>query len=286
MIKSPLRYPGGKSKAIRKIAQYFPEKFSEFREAFVGGGSVFIYVRQIYPQIKFWINDLNYDLYCFWKYTQLDAHSLASQITAIKENTTNGRQLFDKYQEVSKNISEFERAVRFFILNRITFSGTVDSGGYSEAAYKSRFTTSSISRLKLLGTLLDGVKITNLDYKDVLQQDGQDVFIFLDPPYLAATQSRLYGKNGHLHTGFNHTEFSKEVIKTPHKWLMTYDDSREIRENFKSANINIYEWQLQYGMNNYKQDKAAKGKELFILNYPVKTVQLSLLEKKGKYRAK
>jgi DNA adenine methylase len=286
MIKSPLRYPGGKSRAIRKIAEYFPERFSEFREPFVGGGSVFIYVRQVYPKLRFWINDLNYDLYCFWKYTQIDANSLAARIADIKANTTNGRQLFDKYQELNKSISDFERAVRFFILNRITFSGTVDSGGYSDAAYRSRFTTSSISRLKLLGTLLEDVRITNLDYRDVLRPDGEDVFIFLDPPYLTATQSRLYGKNGHLHTGFDHTGFSKEIIGTPHKWLITYDDAIEIRENFRSANINIYEWQLQYGMNNYKQDKAAKGKELFILNYPVKTMQLRLLEKKGKYRSK
>src|SRR5512138_45647 len=181
MIKSPLRYPGGKSRAITKIAAYIPEKFSEFREPFVGGGSVFIYVRQLHPKIKFWINDLNYDLYCFWKYTQRDANLLADEIATIKENTTNGRRLFEKYQEVNTSISEFERAVRFFILNRITFSGTVDSGGYSEAAYRSRFTISSISRLKLLGTLLEDVKITNLDYKDVLRQDGKDVFIFLDP---------------------------------------------------------------------------------------------------------
>ena len=31
----------------------------------------------------------------------------------------------------------------------------------------------------------------------------------------------------------------------------------------------IYEWKLQYGMNNYKQEKAKKGDELFITNYPV-----------------
>ncbi|MBC6436128.1 DNA adenine methylase, partial [Nostoc sp. HG1] len=31
MIKSPLRYPGGKSKAINQIVEYLPESFSEFR---------------------------------------------------------------------------------------------------------------------------------------------------------------------------------------------------------------------------------------------------------------
>ncbi len=48
MIKSPLRYPGGKSKAIKQISKLIPQ-FDEFREPFVGGGSVFIYLKQKYP---------------------------------------------------------------------------------------------------------------------------------------------------------------------------------------------------------------------------------------------
>ncbi len=51
-IKSPLRYPGGKSKAIKQISEYLPQKFSELREPFVGGGSVFIYLKQKYPDLK------------------------------------------------------------------------------------------------------------------------------------------------------------------------------------------------------------------------------------------
>lgn len=48
-------------------------------------------------------------------------------------------------------------------------------------------------------------------------------------------------------------------------WLITYDDCAEIRDNFSF--FNLYKWEVQYGMNNYKQDRAAKGKELFISNY-------------------
>jgi DNA adenine methylase len=88
---------------------------------------------------------------------------------------------------------------------------------------------------------------------------------------LAATKSRLYGKNGSLHTSFNHVEFAEEMKKCPHKWLITYDDSPEIRSNFEASNI--YEWELQYGMNNYKQDKAEKGRELFITNYIPQSAQ-------------
>ena len=63
MLKSPLRYPGGKSKAINQITEYLPNNFSAFREPFVGGGSVFIYLKQKFPQIKFWINDLNMEVF-------------------------------------------------------------------------------------------------------------------------------------------------------------------------------------------------------------------------------
>jgi DNA adenine methylase len=78
-------------------------------------------------------------------------------------------------------------------------------------------------------------------------------------------------KNGVLHTEFNHKEFACAVKECKHSWLITYDDSPEIRKNFSFANI--YEWELQYGMNNYKQGKAEKGNELFISNYllPIKS---------------
>ena len=49
MIKSPLRYPGGKSRAVKLISSLVPQ-FDEFREPFVGGGSVFIYLKQQFPE--------------------------------------------------------------------------------------------------------------------------------------------------------------------------------------------------------------------------------------------
>ncbi|AKG21685.1 DNA adenine methylase [Calothrix sp. 336/3] len=270
MIKSPLRYPGGKSKAISQIAQYIPDEYSEFREPFVGGGSVFIYVKQKFPHTKIWINDLNQELFLFWKYSQSHLSQLVGEIRKIKGTYKNGKLLFEEliHTDVDK-ISDFDRAVRFFILNRITFSGTVESGGFSEQAFHKRFTYSSIDRLEKLETILTAdIKITNLDYSQLLQTQGKNVFIFLDPPYFTATKSKLYGKNGDLHTCFNHHQFASLLQDCQHKWLITYDDSPYIRDNFPSANIR--EWQLQYGMNNYKQGNAAKGKELFISNYEIR----------------
>lgn len=268
MIKSPLRYPGGKSRAVQQMKTLLPAYFEEYREPFVGGGSFFIYLRQVYPTLKIWINDLNPELYCFWKYAQKDSQELAKEILRIKSERKHGQDLFNELVGIhGENLSEFERAVRFFVLNRITFSGVVESGGYSQLAFEGRFTESSIARVATLQKFLEGVKITNLDYRQIISLGGREVFTFLDPPYFKATKSRLYGKNGVLHTGFNHAEFAHEMEKCNHSWLITYDDSPEIRKNFEFANI--YTWELQYGMNNYKQGKAEKGSELFISNYPL-----------------
>lgn len=276
-IKSPLRYPGGKSRAIQQIAQHVPKDFIEYREPFVGGGSVFIWLKQQYPTRRFWINDLNRDVYCFWLAAQQDSERLMSEVWRIKRETHDGKKLFAELsKQDTTDCSDIEWAVRFFVLNRITFSGTVDSGGYSQKAYESRFTDSSIERLQPLSPLLADVRITNEDYRTVLQESGEGVFIFLDPPYLTATKSRLYGNKGILHTTFNHDEFAAALRENHHAWLVTYDDSAPIRRNFAFANC--YEWELQYGMNNYKQGSAAKGKELFITNYAAKPLQFEQLQ--------
>lgn len=287
-IKTPLRYPGGKSRAVQQMKYLLPNEFAEYREPFVGGGSFFIFLRQKFPNLKIWINDLNPELYFFWKLAQVDSEKLAREITKVNKERRDGQALFDELVNVNaKSLTDFERAVRFFVLNRITFSGVVESGGYSQHAFEGRFTESSVERVAKMGHILEGVKITHLDYRELLKTGGKEVFTFLDPPYFKATKSRLYGKNGILHTEFNHDDFAREVKTCEHSWLITYDDSPEIRSNFSFANI--YEWELQYGMNNYKQGKAEKGNELFIANFdlprtsqrknkePELTTQLSLL---------
>lgn len=266
-VKSPLRYPGGKSKALKQILPIIQEEFDEFREPMVGGGSVFFALAQLWPEKKFWINDINRDLYLFWYYCKNDLEELTSGVKQIKTNEMEGQALFLRLTDPLVTFTDMERAVRFFVLNRITFSGTVESGGYSQQAFERRFTDSSIERLAKIGAIMQNTNISNVDYDEVLSKDGKNVFIFLDPPYLSTSSSKLYGRNGDLHSSFDHARFAKSMQACRHKWLITYDNSPEVRKLFSFANI--YEWELQYGMNNYKQRSAAKGNELFISNYEI-----------------
>lgn len=283
MIKSPLRYPGGKSRSVDLISTIIPE-FDEFREPFLGGGSIFIYAKQRFPNKTFWINDLYFELYKFWEMTQKDVDALIDKIYEWRYQFPVGKELHKFLNENLANFNDLERGAAFFIYNRITFSGTSLSGGFSEGAFTGRFTESSIQRLNQFAKVINGSTITNLDYEELVKRDGENVFIFLDPPYYSATKSALYGKNGNMHKSFDHVKFAENMKNCNHKWLITYDDSPYIRELFSFANI--MPWELMYGMRNVTAGADQKGKELFISNYlealPEKQ-QLTLFEPTEKY---
>ncbi|HET54158.1 MAG TPA: DNA adenine methylase [Ignavibacteria bacterium] len=271
MIKSPLRYPGGKSRAVKFLQRFIPP-FSEFREPLFGGGSFSIYMVQKYPTRIFKASDINYDLFCFWNELKSNSENMINEIYKVYEIEKNGRRLFDSIMKKrNDDLTSLQRAVDFFLLNRITFSGVVDSGGYSEQAFQKRFTKSSIERLKSTSKIIQNIEFSHTDYSALLEEHGNDVFIFLDPPYYSATKSKLYGKNGNLHVNFDHELFFQKLNSCTFNWLITYDNSEFVKELYKD--YFIIEWQLQYGMNNYKKKNSAKGEELLIANYDLKEVE-------------
>jgi len=61
MAESIFRYPGGKARALKFIEPFWRQiDHDEYREPFIGGGSVYINK----PNVKFnWINDLDDDVF-------------------------------------------------------------------------------------------------------------------------------------------------------------------------------------------------------------------------------
>ena len=269
-IRSPLRFPGGKSRALKQILPIVPN-FEEYREPMVGGGSVFFALKQQFPGKTFWINDINKELFLFWNICKTNNQDLLDGVFKLKKDYADGKKLYLKFNGEIKNLTNLQRAVRFFLLNRITFSGLAESGGYSDESFKKRFTFSSFDRLEKATDILKNVKLTNVDYIRLIEKKGNGIFLFLDPPYLNNGGSKLYGKKGMIHSGFDHDRLAREMKKCKHKWLITYDNSPKVIELFSFANI--YVWELQYGMNNYKQKSAKIGQELFISNYDIPSLK-------------
>ena len=58
-FKTPLRYPGGKSRACKKMEPFFPDlrDYDVYYEPFLGGGSVALHITKKYPNLKIVVND-------------------------------------------------------------------------------------------------------------------------------------------------------------------------------------------------------------------------------------
>ena len=105
-LKTPLRYPGGKSRAITKISEFFPDlsKYNQYREPFLGGGSVALWVTKTYPDLDIWVNDLYEPLYNFWTHLQLAGDVMQEKLTTIKKDNPDpdkAKELFIESKAVS-----------------------------------------------------------------------------------------------------------------------------------------------------------------------------------------
>ncbi len=273
-VSSPLRYPGGKSKAIEEILPLIPGDFEEYREPFIGGASIYLSVKQKYPDKKYWINDLYSELFNFWKVCQEQPKEMMELLLKWKKEYENGKMLQQYLRHNMHKFNNVELASAYLVKNRTSFSGF--EGGFSEISYHERFTKSNIESLRDVSEALQGTYITNFDYSKIVEHKPRDnikeenVFIVCDPPYYNVVSAELYGKDGSLHHFFDHQRFAN-VMKnitdtTDYKWLITYDDSNTIRKLFDWANK--ISWNLKYSSRTSKM-----GKEIFITNMNISKVE-------------
>ena len=269
--KTPLRYPGGKSRACTKIGQFLPNMYSykEFREPFLGGGSVAIYLTKMYPSLSIWVNDLYEPLVNFWKEIQHSGEELYTTLSDLKikhPSPDSAKGLFLESKEIinSQDKSKLERAVAFYVVNKCSFSGLTESSSFSAQASDSNFSMRGIEKLPGYQEIIQDWKITNLSYEDLLT-DWRDTFIYLDPPY--DIKDNLYGKSGEMHKKFDHDKFAKDCDDHTADMMISYNSSQLIKNRFKDWNA--VEFDLTYTMRSvgdYMSDQQAR-KELLLLNY-------------------
>jgi len=271
--KTPLRYPGGKSRACTKIGQFLPNMYSyrEFREPFLGGGSVAIYLTKMYPSLSIWVNDLYEPLVNFWKEIQHSGEELFTTLSDLKIKHPNpdlAKGLFLESKDIINDLdkSKLERAVAFYIVNKCSFSGLTESSSFSAQASESNFSMRGIEKLTGYQEIIEDWKITNLSYEKLLT-DWKGAFIYLDPPY--DIKDNLYGKSGDMHKKFNHDKFAEDCDRYTADMMISYNSSQLVKNRFK--NWNAAEFDLTYTMRSvgdYMNDQQTR-KELLLLNYGI-----------------
>jgi len=276
-LKTPLRYPGGKSRACVKMDPYFPDlrNYEEFREPFLGGGSVAIHITKKYPNLKIWVNDLYEPLVNFWQQLQMFGDDVSSRLSELKSShpdPTLAKKLFDSCKKIinDSDYSNFDRAVAFYVVNKCSFSGLTESSSFSKQASSSNFSLNGIEKLKEYSKLIGHWRITNYSY-DAIMDSNENVFMYLDPPY--DIKDNLYGNKGSMHKGFDHDLFAARCGVNSMDMLVSYNSDQLVKDRFTDSEWKAAEFDLTYTMRSvgeYMREQK-KRKELLLFNYEIRT---------------
>ncbi len=266
-INSPFRYAGGKFYARKLIIEHIPEH-DFYIEPFAGGASIFFAKAKVKNN---WLNDIDKDLINCLTIIRDFPEKLIERLK--DEKATKERHGYFKNEFKPK--SKLDRAVRWFYLNRTSYSGIMNMQncywGYGEK-YSMRPENWPRNILRT-SEKLQGVKLTSLDFEDLIKEVPKNSFLFIDPPYFNADQDKFYAcsfkKDDHFRLAKILKKHSKRI-----KFLVTYDNSPEVRDLYDWV-IDMHEREWNYTISRTddqknKTDKKgtrSKGKEIFIVNY-------------------
>ncbi|MGB8345586.1 MAG: DNA adenine methylase [Ktedonobacteraceae bacterium] len=268
-INSPFRYPGGKFYARKLILEYIvPHTF--YAEPFAGGASIFFAKEKAPDNI---LNDADPELtncYLIIRDNVEELITLLDGIPASKEN-------HHYFKNIYTPTNEVERALRWYYLNRISYSGIMNMQncywGYGDKY--SMQPKNWPAHLRRCSEKLQGVEITCTDFEQIIANAPDNAFLFIDPPYFNADQDKFYT---HSFTRLDHFRLEHILREHSHRlrFLLTYDNSREVRELYHwSPQMVEKEWNYTINRTDDQtkqttnKGKRYMGKEIFIINYDV-----------------
>lgn len=201
-IKSPLRYPGGKSKAGVMIADIIGKELKP-RELvvspFCGGGSVELELAS--RGISVFAFDKFYPVMNFWNVLKTRKEELVAEIEKFsdKRNFSITGHRFKLYKEEMREAEDpLREAVLFYVLNRCGYSGLLSGGAQSGCP---RWTAEHIEKLSAF-EMPPSIAFGYSDFRNVIV-NYCDSFFYCDPPYLIEN-GNYYGYDGELHKNFDH----------------------------------------------------------------------------------
>lgn len=274
MVRSPIRYPGGKSRHTAKILMYLKPNEPSYCEPFVGGGSV--YLASGFENA--WINDIDYGVYDLWRLIKEDPDHLINLIdehTPILEHRNDKKRVkraISLWQEVKNDVNHkiYSAGYRFLFLVKTCFSGVVTGGPTGGMNQNGQYYItdrwsqhSTIKRIKKASSILQTCKITNLSWEEVLVQADRDTSFFLDPPYLKKG-SQCYKHSFDID---DHKRLAEMVTSGKFNYVVTVDDCAELRHVWSQCGVpenRMISEQWLYSMTASRKRNPI-GKELFIV---------------------
>ncbi len=274
MNPSPLRYPGGKHKLYKFVAEMVKKNnCNTYIEPFCGGSAIALQLLIDGTVERVIINDYDYTVYCFWDSVLNNTEEFIKRI----ENTNITIKEWYNQKSIRDNLSvhtKLEIGFSTFFLNRTNHSGIIDKAGPiggmnqdGDYLIDCRFNKERlISQIKKISEKRDRIFVYNLEALDFIEEvilKTRKSFVFFDPPY--------YGKGPGLYTNFythgDHENLSNTILKRlkNRKWIVTYDNINVIKSMYsKTDNV---EFALQYTLENKR-----RGSEVMFFSKATKRI--------------
>jgi DNA adenine methylase len=302
---SPLRYAGGKSKAIGMILDNLPKlKEKKIVSPFFGGGSFELCASQ-----ELNIEVIGYDIFGmlvnFWNVLIHDKDNFIKELKKFdinaEEFTYNRHVLLNYWDKIKpadlnyKTMKKVElkesdltlldknkllQAVYYYYNMTLSYGPMFLGWPSSNEINKDKFSR-RIQKLENLN--LKNLSVSCCDFEEVLLKHNND-FIFLDPPYYLEGDSKMFKgmyPNCNFaihHNNFNHKRMCELLKQHKGGFLITYNNCTTIREWYSEYKFEYPEWQYTYGQGETrigknrkeaeKEDNIKESHEIFIICWP------------------
>ncbi|MCR4648267.1 MAG: DNA adenine methylase [Lachnospiraceae bacterium] len=229
--RSPFRYPGGKTWLIPTARKWFSSasQNAELIEPFAGGGIISLTAAAEHYFNHITMAELDEDVAAVWQtiFSDNDYTWLTDRILKFVVSPDNIREAESHADEGIK-----ERAFSTIVRNRTNHGGILAKGsgkiktGEAGKGLSSRWYPETLAkRIVEANKLRDKIQFINEDAFKImkLKQNISNTYFFIDPPYTVAGK-RLYNL-----FDVNHRQIFEIVSKMKGHFLLTYDNTKEIR---------------------------------------------------------
>jgi DNA adenine methylase len=304
VLSSPLRYPGGKTKAIGLILDNLPKlKRKRIISPFFGGGSFELCLSQ-----NLGIEVVGYDIFGmltnFWNVLIHHKDKFISELEKFditpEEFTYNRHILLNYWEKIKPDELNYKtkkkvelkdsdltllddnkvlQAVYYYYNMTLSYGPMFLGWPSSNEINKNKFER-RLEKMKSMS--FKNLSVECSDFEEVIKKHKDD-FIFLDPPYYLGGDSKMF-KGIYPNTNFaiHHDAFDHkkmcELLKN-HKggFLITYNNCSTIRDWYKDYKFEFPEWQYTYGQGETRIGKnresgdgsnIKESHEIFIISWP------------------
>jgi DNA adenine methylase len=283
-----IQWVGGKRQLLERYMKIFPEKFNDYYEPFLGGGSMFFHFHSLYGDKKnYFISDLNQELVISYNEIKNNPTGVKKLYNEMYERHTkeffydirniDRKKISDrKYEysyDVCKVLSSEELAARFIYLNKTCFNAIyrVNKSKLFNVpigtSLKKNFSVGNL--FDLCSKSLKNVDIVYQSYTMIEKNVQAGDFVYLDPPY--APMSATANFTSYTKEGFDVSdqkllkEFCDRLDKKGALFAVSNSNCELIRTLYKDYKQHVFV--VNRNLNSDKKKRKNSTEEILITNF-------------------